>query len=70
MTAELRGEDAAPTFPGAVLPVSPSTLRNCRDLQKLDPSGDPSGGVRDPSGSRETTHRSAEKQTIVLARTD
>jgi epoxyqueuosine reductase len=39
-------------LPGGILPVNPSTLRDCKDLQKFDPSGYPSGGVSDPSGSR------------------
>jgi hypothetical protein len=39
-----------PTFPGGVLPVNPSTLRSCNDLQKLHPSGHPSEGVSDPLG--------------------
>src|SRR5215467_5504612 len=37
-------------LPGGVLPVNPSTLRVWKQLQKFDPSGYPSGGVRDPSG--------------------
>jgi hypothetical protein len=37
-------------LPGVVLPVNPSTLGDFKYLQKLDPSGDPSEGVRDPSG--------------------
>ena len=39
-------------LPGGVLPVNPSTLRDCRDLQKFYPSDYPSEGVsRDPSGN-------------------
>ena len=34
-----------------VLPVNPSTLRVFKHLQKLDPSGYPSAGVSEPSGS-------------------
>ena len=35
-------------LPGGVLPVNPSTFRDCRDLQKFDPSDYPSGAVRLP----------------------
>jgi hypothetical protein len=37
------------TLPGGNLPVRPSTLQVWKDLQKSDPSGDPSEGVSDPS---------------------
>ncbi len=36
--------------PGVVLPVSPSTLRVSKDLQKFDPSASRQDGVRGPSG--------------------
>src|SRR5258705_9750062 len=37
-------------LPGGVLPVNPSTFRDCKHLQKFDPSGYPSAAVTDPSG--------------------
>lgn len=37
--------------PGEVLPVNPSTLRVFKHLQNFDPSGYPSAGVSEPSGS-------------------
>jgi hypothetical protein len=47
--------EVVPTFPytspGVDLPVRPSRLRVWKDLEKLDPSGYPSGGVRHPSGN-------------------
>src|SRR6266850_4501555 len=47
-------------LPGVVLAVNPSTLLDFRPLQKLDPSGYPSGAVKKPSDFLIRRHEVAE----------